>query len=213
MSGFNGTVLAYGQTSAGKSWTMEGPSIWDNNSQGIISRSVDKLFDLISKADEDNNFQVSVAYYEIYCEKIRDLLNPSQDNMKMRETKTDGFVVSDLTEIFCTDRTSVLQVVESGKANRVTAPTLMNAESSRSHSIVSILVTQKNETTGRSMRGRLFLVDLAGSEKVGKTGATGLRLEEAKNINSSLTTLGMVINSLCDGSTHIPYRDSKLTKV
>ena len=106
-----------------------------------------------------------------------------------------------------------MRLIELGKTNRESAPTLMNAESSRSHSIVSILVDQKNTTSGRQKKGTLFLVDLAGSEKVSKTGASGVRLEEAKNINGSLTTLGMVINALCDGSGHVPYRDSKLTMI
>lgn len=118
-----------------------------------------------------------------------------------------------------------------GKANRASAPTLMNAESSRSHSIFSISLLQKDTHSGRNKKARLFLVDLAGSEKVSKTGASGIkdllvsgvyvtclmnigtRLEEAKNINSSLTTLGMVINALCEGSPHVPYRDSKLTRI
>lgn len=213
MSGFNGTVLAYGQTSAGKSWTMEGPSIDDPDSRGVIPRSIDRLFESIGAADENLQFQVQVSYYEIYCEKIRDLLNPVQDNMKLRETKTDGFIIQDITGVYCTDRDSVLRTIGVGKANRACAPTLMNAESSRSHSILSLLVTQKDEKSGRTKHARLFLVDLAGSEKVSKTGASGLRLEEAKNINSSLTTLGMVINSLCDGSPHVPYRDSKLTRL
>ena len=213
MNGYNGTVLAYGQTSAGKSWTMEGPSIWDTASQGIIPRSIDRVFDNITKADMNISFEVSVSYYEIYCEKLRDLLNPHQDDMKMRETKNNGFIVQEVTESFCTDKESILRIIEAGKTNRASAPTLMNAESSRSHSILSINVKQKNEATGRVKNGRLFLVDLAGSEKISKTGATGMRLEEAKKINSSLTTLGMVINALCDGSSHIPYRDSKLTRL
>lgn len=104
------------------------------------------------------------------------------------------------------EKEDVLNVIQMGKANRVSAPTLMNAESSRSHSILTLTVTQKDDLSGRSKRSKLFLVDLAGSEKVSKTGASGLRLEEAKNINSSLTTLGMVINALCDGSPHVPYR-------
>ena len=106
------------------------------------------------------------------------------------------------------------QVLETGKRFRASAPTLMNAESSRSHSILSIHVTQRNEISQRVRRGKLVLVDLAGSEKVSKTGAAGLRLEEAKNINRSLTSLGMVITALTEGPhTHVPYRDSKLTRV
>ena len=106
-----------------------------------------------------------------------------------------------------------MSVINTGKVNRASAPTLMNAESSRSHSILTILLTQKNDNKGINLKGKLFLVDLAGSEKISKTGATGTRLEEAKNINKSLTTLGMVINALCDGSPHICYRDSKLTRI
>lgn len=158
MSGFNGAVLAYGQTSAGKSWTMEGPSIWDSDFQGVVPRSVDKLFEDIEKAPATVQFQIIVSYYEIYCEKVRDLLNPSQTNMKVRETKADGFIVQDVTEIYCTDKESVLRVIELGKTNRVAAPTLMNAESSRSHSIFSILVDQQDTASGRHKKGRLNYV-------------------------------------------------------
>lgn len=213
MSGFNGTIMAYGQTSAGKSFTMEGLSLWEGEGQGLIPRCVNSLFEEIGKSDPNLQFQVVVSFFEVYCEKIRDLLNPQSINLKLRESKDSGFVVQDVTEIFCTDRDSVMRVIEFGKTNRASAPTLMNAESSRSHSIVTILVDQKDSVSGRQRRGTLFLVDLAGSEKVSKTGASGMRLEEAKNINSSLTTLGMVINSLCDGAGHVPYRDSKLTMI
>ncbi len=140
-------------------------------------------------------------------------MNPTSDNLKMREVKQEGFIIQDVTEVFCVDRDSIIRIIETGKAHRASAPTLMNAESSRSHSILSILVTQKLESTGRHRKGKIFLVDLAGSEKVSKTGAKGTRLEEAKNINRSLTTLGMVINALCDGASHIPYRDSKLSRI
>jgi kinesin family member 5 len=153
MSGFNGAILAYGQTSAGKSWTMEGPSIWDTNNQGVVPRFIHKLFDEIEKAPETTQFQLVVSFYEIYCEKVRDLLNPAQVNMKIRETKTDGFIVQDVTEIYCTDKDSVLRVIEMGKTNRIAAPTLMNAESSRSHSIFSILVDQQDIASGRHKKG------------------------------------------------------------
>ena len=181
--------------------------------QGVIPRAVDRLFEHIANADVHTQFTVCISYFEVYCEKIRDLLNPAGDNLKMRESKTEGFLITDIMEVYCTDRDAVITAVETGKANRASAPTLMNAESSRSHSILSILVTQKNEKSGRNRRGKVYLVDLAGSEKVSKTGARGTRLEEAKNINKSLTSLGMVINALCDGQPHIPYRDSKLTRI
>jgi kinesin family protein 5 len=194
---------------------MEGPSLWDTQAQGVIPRTVDKLFSLITEADESTSFTVAVSYYEVYNEKIRDLLNPQQDDLKMREypNKTDGWFIQDITEVFCTDRESVIRLIETGKTYRATAATLMNADSSRSHSILSILISQKNEKTGRNKKGRLFLVDLAGSEKISKTGATGQTKKEAIGINVSLTTLGMVINALCDGASHIPYRDSKLTLI
>ena len=215
MEGFNGTVLAYGQTSSGKTHTMEGPSLWDTAAQGVIPRAVDKLFALINEADVDTSFSVAVSYYEVYNEKIRDLLNPQQDDLKMREypNKAEGWFIQDITEMFCTDRDSVIRLIETGKTFRATAATLMNADSSRSHSILSVLITQKNDKSGRNKKGRLFLVDLAGSEKISKTGATGQTKKEAIGINVSLTTLGMVINALCDGSSHIPYRDSKLTLI
>ena len=111
------------------------------------------------------------------------------------------------------DREGIISTIETGKSYRASAATLMNAESSRSHSILSIQVNQHNSSTGRQRKGKIFLVDLAGSEKISKTGAKGVRLEEAKNINKSLTALGMVINALCDGSSHVPYRDSKLTRI
>lgn len=160
MDGFNGAVLAYGQTSAGKSWTMEGPSIWDSDFQGVVPRSVDKLFEDIEKAPSTVQFQIIVSYYEIYCEKVRDLLNPTQTNMKVRETKADGFIVQDVTEVYCTDKESVLRVIELGKTNRVAAPTLMNAESSRSHSIFSILVDQQDTANGRHKKGIALLVEV-----------------------------------------------------
>ena len=166
MTGFNGTILTYGQTSSGKTHTMEGPSLRDDspNGQGVIPRAIDRLFAMIGDADVNTQFTISVSYFEVYCEKIRDLLNPSQADLKMRETKSDGIVLVDVTESFCTDRESVIRILELGKANRASAATLMNAESSRSHSLVSIVLSQKNEETGRQRKGKIYLVDLAGSE-------------------------------------------------
>jgi hypothetical protein len=155
MDGFNGAVLAYGQTSAGKSHTMEGPSIWDSEYQGVVPRCVAKLFEEIEKAPAAIQFQIIVSYYEIYCEKVRDLLNPMQTNMKVRESKTEGFIVQDVTEVYCTDKESVLRVIEMGKTNRVAAPTLMNAESSRSHSIFSVLIDQQDTASGRHKKGSI----------------------------------------------------------
>lgn len=135
-------------------------------------------------------------------------------NLKVHEDKTRGVYIEDLSERYVSDESEVYELMRIGLDNREVASTNMNAGSSRSHSIFLITIAQTDSKDYVGKTGKLYLVDLAGSEKVGKTGAAGKRLEEAKNINKSLTALGLVINSLTDGkSTHIPYRDSKLTRV
>lgn len=213
-AGYNGTVFAYGQTGSGKTFTMMGADIDDENTKGIIPRIVGQIFDSIMAAPSNLEFTVKVSYMEIYMEKVRDLLNPSHDNLAIHEDKTKGVYVKDLLEVYVGSSEEVYEVMRRGSNNRVVAYTNMNAESSRSHSIVVVTITQKNVDTGAAKSGKLYLVDLAGSEKVGKTGASGQTLEEAKKINKSLTALGMVINALTDGkSSHVPYRDSKLTRI
>ncbi|KAG1042280.1 hypothetical protein G6F46_011650 [Rhizopus delemar] len=213
-AGYNGTVFAYGQTGSGKTFTMMGADIDDENTKGIIPRIVEQIFTSIMAAPSNLEFTVKVSYMEIYMEKVRDLLNPSQDNLPIHEDKTHGVYVKGLLEVYVGSQDDVYEVMRNGSANRVVSATNMNAESSRSHSIVVVTITQKNVDTGAAKSGKLYLVDLAGSEKVGKTGASGQTLEEAKKINKSLTALGMVINALTDGkSSHIPYRDSKLTRI
>ena len=213
MQGFNGTVLAYGQTSSGKTFTMTG----DPSSpvlMGITPRMVTTVFDIIDNASENLEFTVKVSFCEIYMEKISDLLDPSKENLKIRENKNKGIYISDLSETYVTGEFDVHELLRIGNLNRQVGESNMNAKSSRSHSLFSIVVTQTNVDTFASKIGKLYLVDLAGSEKVSKTGAVGKRLEEAKTINKSLTTLGQVITCLTDGkSTHVPYRDSKLTRV
>lgn len=214
MQGFNGTVFAYGQTSSGKTFTMTGPSLCDPDTMGIIPRMVETVFEDIILANEHLEFQVKVAYCEIYLEKIRDLLDPSKSNLKIHEDRTRGIYIDDLTERYVSNASEVYELMRIGGENREVAYTHMNAGSSRSHSIFIITISQSNSKDFSAKVGKLYLVDLAGSEKIGKTGAEGKRLEEAKNINKSLTTLGHVISALTDGkSTHIPYRDSKLTRV
>lgn len=214
LAGYNGTVFAYGQTGSGKTYTMMGADIADDSSKGIIPRIVEQIFDSIARADSNIEFMVKVSYMEIYMEKIRDLLVPQNDNLPVHEDKQKGVYVKGLYEFYVGSVGEVYQVLERGGQARAVAATNMNQESSRSHSIFLIEVTQKNTETGSARSGRLFLVDLAGSEKVGKTGASGQTLEEAKKINKSLSALGMVINALSDGkSSHIPYRDSKLTRI
>ncbi|KAI8846602.1 P-loop containing nucleoside triphosphate hydrolase protein [Chytridium lagenaria] len=182
--------------------------------KGLTPRLVESIFQTIYKAPSTLEFTVKVSYMEIYMEKIRDLLNPQQDNLPIHEEKNKGVYVKGLLEVFVGSVDEVYDAMRRGQDARVVASTNMNAESSRSHSIFVIQVSQKNLKDGSMRTGKLYLVDLAGSEKVGKTGATGQTLEEAKKINKSLSALGMVINALTDGkSSHIPYRDSKLTRI
>ncbi len=193
---------------------MMGADIDDEEQRGIIPRIVEQMFASILRSPGNIEYTVRVSYMEIYMEKIRDLLAPQNDNLPIHEEKSRGVYVKGLLEIYVSSVQEVYEVMRRGGSARATAATNMNQESSRSHSIFVITITQKNVETGSAKSGQLFLVDLAGSEKVGKTGASGQTLEEAKKINKSLSALGMVINSLTDGkSTHIPYRDSKLTRI
>lgn len=214
LNGYNGTVFAYGQTGAGKSYTMMGSNIDDDAGKGVIPRIVEQIFASILASPGTIEYTVRVSYMEIYMERIRDLLAPQNDNLPVHEEKNRGVYVKGLLEIYVSSVQEVYEVMRRGGNARAVAATNMNQESSRSHSIFVITISQKNVETGSAKSGQLFLVDLAGSEKVGKTGASGQTLEEAKKINKSLSALGMVINSLTDGkSSHIPYRDSKLTRI
>lgn len=214
LNGYNGTVFAYGQTGAGKSYTMMGSDIEDDTGKGIIPRIIEQIFASILTSPSNIEYTVRVSYMEIYMERIRDLLVPQNDNLPVHEEKSRGVYVKGLLEVYVSSVQEVYEVMRRGGNARAVAATNMNQESSRSHSIFVVTITQKNLESGSAKSGQLFLVDLAGSEKVGKTGASGQTLEEAKKINKSLSALGMVINALTDGkSTHIPYRDSKLTRI
>lgn len=214
LNGYNGTVFAYGQTGAGKSYTMMGSDIDDDVGKGVIPRIVQQIFASILASPSNIEYTVRVSYMEIYMERIRDLLVPQNDNLPVHEEKNRGVYVKGLLEVYVSSQEEVYEVLRRGGTARAVSATNMNQESSRSHSIFVVTVTQKNVETGSMKSGQLFLVDLAGSEKVGKTGASGQTLEEAKKINKSLSALGMVINSLTDSKTsHIPYRDSKLTRI
>lgn len=213
LSGYNGTIFAYGQTSSGKTHTMEGV-INDPSLQGIIPRIVNDIFNHIYSMEENLEFHIKVSYFEIYLDKCRDLLDPSKVNLAVHEDKDKSVYVKGATERFVSSPEEVLEVIEEGKSNRHVAITNMNEHSSRSHSIFLINVKQENLENQKKLSGKLYLVDLAGSEKIGKTGVEGMGLEEAKNINKSLSALGNVIAALADGNkSHIPYRDSKLTRI
>ncbi|KAK2727831.1 hypothetical protein QYM36_008344 [Artemia franciscana] len=213
LCGYNGTIFAYGQTSSGKTHTMEGV-ISQPHLQGIIPRIVNDIFNHIYLMEENLEFHIKVSYFEIYMDKIRDLLDVSKVNLSVHEDKNRCPYVKGATERFVSSPEEVFEVIEEGKSNRHVAVTNMNEHSSRSHSVFLINVKQENLENQKKLSGKLYLVDLAGSEKVGKTGAEGVVLDEAKNINKSLSALGNVISALADGNkSHIPYRDSKLTRI
>ncbi|XP_025017743.1 osmotic avoidance abnormal protein 3-like isoform X1 [Tetranychus urticae] len=216
--GYNGTVFAYGQTGCGKSFTMQGITT-PASQKGIIPRAFEHIFEAIA-ATENTKFLVHASYLEIYNEEIRDLLGTdSKKKLDLKEAPEQGVFVPGLSCHPVHDVKQCEQLMELGWKNRSVGATLMNADSSRSHSIFTVQLERMQtgemadfDTTIR--KGKLNLVDLAGSERQAKTGATGDRLKEATKINLSLSALGNVISALVDGKCkHIPYRDSKLTRL
>uniref|UniRef100_A0A803XWC8 Kinesin-like protein n=1 Tax=Meleagris gallopavo TaxID=9103 RepID=A0A803XWC8_MELGA len=200
LEGYNGTIFAYGQTSSGKTHTMEG-KLHDPQLMGIIPRIAHDIFDHIYSMDENLEFHIKVNA-------------EWHTNLAVHEDKNRVPYVKGCTERFVSSPEEVLDVIDEGKANRHVAVTNMNEHSSRSHSIFLINIKQENVETEKKLSGKLYLVDLAGSEKVSKTGAEGAVLDEAKNINKSLSALGNVISALAEGTkTHVPYRDSKMTRI
>ncbi|CAH1248124.1 KIF13A [Branchiostoma lanceolatum] len=219
--GYNACIFAYGQTGSGKSYTMMGTA--DNG--GLIPRLCLSLFDsIVSKSNEMLSFKVEVSYMEIYNEKVRDLLDPgtTKHNLKVREHKILGPYVDGLQILAVTKYEDIEKLMNEGNKSRTVAATSMNEESSRSHAVFNIIVTQTLKDLASGVTGekvsKVSLVDLAGSERAAKTGAAGERLKEGSNINKSLSTLGLVISTLADqsaGKGHknkfVPYRDSVLT--
>ncbi|XP_060723749.1 kinesin-like protein KIF1A isoform X7 [Tachysurus vachellii] len=227
--GYNVCIFAYGQTGAGKSYTMMGKQ--EEGQQGIIPLLCEDLFTKINDSNIDNSmsYSVEVSYMEIYCERVRDLLNPkNKGNLRVREHPLLGPYVEDLSKLAVTSYNDIQDLMDSGNKARTVAATNMNETSSRSHAVFNIIFTQKrhdSETDNTSEKvSKISLVDLAGSERADSTGAKGTRLKEGANINKSLTTLGKVISALAEvdsGSnknkkkkkveSFIPYRDSVLT--
>ncbi len=216
IEGYNGTVFAYGQTGCGKSFTMQG--ITDPPSQrGIIPRAFEHIFESI-QSEDNAKYLIHASYLEIYNEEIKDLMGKDHKaKLDVKEHPDRGVYVKDLTMVPCHSVEDMDRVMDMGSKNRHVGATLMNADSSRSHSIFTIFVeTSETGPDGEEhiRAGKLNLVDLAGSERQAKTGASGDRLKEATKINLSLSALGNVISALVDGkSKHIPYRDSKLTRL
>ncbi|KAL1522454.1 hypothetical protein AB1Y20_017442 [Prymnesium parvum] len=218
MEGYNGTIFAYGQTGTGKTFTMEGvpePA----ELKGIIPRAFAEIFEqVLVQGKETVEFLVRASYLEIYNEEIRDLLSKNPHNkLDLKESPESGVYVRDLTSYVVKTTRECDKLRDFGAKNRHVGATAMNQDSSRSHSIYTITVesceTRADGSTSIRM-GKLNLVDLAGSERQSKTQASGDRLKEATKINLSLSALGNCISALVDGkSTHIPYRDSKLTRL
>eukprot|EP01083_Nonionella_stella_P150579 479905_1 len=211
LDGYNCTVFAYGQTGSGKTYSMSG-DLGTAELRGIVPRIVEMIFSGIAQADEHMEFTVKVSYVEIYLEKLRDLLRPSSKNLRIREKKT-GIYIEGVQEVYVGSEEEVLDLMERGSASRAIASTKMNLESSRSHSVFMLTVSQMDARTSSKKSAKLMLVDLAGSEKIRKTEAKGQTLEEAKMINQSLSALGNVINALSERRQHVPYRNSKLTRL
>ena len=217
LEGYNGTIFAYGQTGTGKTFTMEGdrsvPEL-----KGIIPNSFAHIFGHIAKSGDDKNFLVRVSYLEIYNEEVQDLLGKDQQaRLEVKERPDVGVYVKDLSTAIVNNADDMDKIMTLGNKNRSVGATMMNAHSSRSHAIFTTTIecAEKGADKQTMFRvGKLHLVDLAGSERQSKTGASGQRLKEATKINLSLSTLGNVISALVDGkSTHVPYRNSKLTRL
>ncbi|XP_042347033.1 kinesin-like protein KIF1B isoform X4 [Plectropomus leopardus] len=226
--GYNVCIFAYGQTGAGKSYTMMGKQ--EEGQEGIIPMLCEDLFE---KINEDSNkdelsYSVEVSYMEIYCERVRDLLNPkNKGNLRVREHPLLGPYVEDLSKLAVTSYTDIADLMDAGNKARTVAATNMNETSSRSHAVFTIVFTQKKHDSETDLStekvSKISLVDLAGSERADSTGAKGTRLKEGANINKSLTTLGKVISALAEvdnctskskkkkKTDFIPYRDSVLT--
>jgi len=213
MEGYNGTIFAYGQSGSGKTYTMYGPDIYDDVYKGIIPRIVEDIFNYVEKADDNIDFQFKLSVLEIYKEVMYDLLTQQSADIKIQENPETGMVIEGLSEVYLSSIDEFFEYVDLSQSNRKVAETKLNHNSSRSHCILILEVTQSFKKEKLIKKGTLNLVDLAGSEKVSKTGAVGLTLEEAKKINLSLSTLGNVIHALTHKSEHIPYRDSKLTRL
>ncbi|XP_015503769.1 kinesin-like protein KIF1B isoform X7 [Parus major] len=225
--GYNVCIFAYGQTGAGKSYTMMGKQ--EESQAGIIPQLCEELFEKINdNSNEEMSYSVEVSYMEIYCERVRDLLNPkNKGNLRVREHPLLGPYVEDLSKLAVTSYTDIADLMDAGNKARTVAATNMNETSSRSHAVFTIVFTQKKHDTETDLStekvSKISLVDLAGSERADSTGAKGTRLKEGANINKSLTTLGKVISALAEvdnctskskkkkKTDFIPYRDSVLT--
>ncbi|MGH0179785.1 UNVERIFIED_CONTAM: hypothetical protein FKN15_002223 [Acipenser sinensis] len=222
--GFNATIFAYGQTGSGKTYTIGEANISSvsDEEQGIIPRAVAEIFKLLDENDL-SDFSVRVSYLEVYKEDFRDLLEveTASKDIHIREDDKGNIVLCGVKECEVEGLDEVLSLLETGNTARHTGATQMNPQSSRSHTIFTVAMEQRQgsragHSTPHILTSKFHFVDLAGSERILKTGNTGERLKESIQINSGLLALGNVIGALGDPKrkgTHIPYRDSKITRI
>lgn len=210
--GYNGTIFAYGQTGSGKTYTMLGDT---SENKGIIPNTFAHIFSRIGRADGEKSFVVTVTYLEIYNEEVRDLLSPNPHRrLELRERFDVGVYVKGLTGFTVDSVEAINDLMLLGNANRMTRATLMNNVSSRSHAVFTITIEAKDSSSNQTTSGKLNLVDLAGSERIRKSNTSGEGLREASHINQSLFVLSNVISALVEEkTTHVPYRNSKLTRL
>ncbi|XP_004295697.1 PREDICTED: kinesin-like calmodulin-binding protein homolog [Fragaria vesca subsp. vesca] len=213
LDGYNVCIFAYGQTGSGKTFTMEGTE----ESRGVNFRTLEQLFCIIKEREKLHRYDVSVSVLEVYNEQIRDLLVPGNQagaaakRLEIRQAGEGTHHVPGLVEAHVNNMSEVWEVLQTGSNARAVGSTNANEHSSRSHCIHCVMVKGENLLSGESTRSKLWLVDLAGSERIAKTEVQGERLKETQNINRSLSALGDVISALATKSSHIPFRNSKLT--
>ncbi|KAL5556600.1 hypothetical protein UlMin_038836 [Ulmus minor] len=209
LDGFNVCIFAYGQTGTGKTFTMEGIK----QNRGVNYRTLEQLFEIAKERSETFTYDISVSVLEVYNEQIRDLLatSPASKKLEVKQASEGSHHVPGIVEAKVNNISEVWTVLQAGSNARSIGSNNVNEHSSRSHCLLCIMVRAKNLINGECTKSKLWLVDLAGSERLAKTDAQGERLKEAQNINRSLSALGDVISALANKSSHIPYRNSKLT--
>jgi kinesin family protein C2/C3 len=216
LDGFNVCIFAYGQTGSGKTYTMSGPDLMTETTWGVNYRALRDLFQLSNARTHVVTYEIGVQMIEIYNEQVRDLLVSDGSSRRLdirNNSQLNGLNVPDANLIPVSNTRDVLDLMRIGQKNRAVGATALNERSSRSHSVLTVHVQGKELASGSILRGCLHLVDLAGSERVEKSEAVGERLKEAQHINKSLSALGDVIYALAQKSSHVPYRNSKLTQV
>ncbi|KAG7651613.1 Kinesin motor domain [Arabidopsis thaliana x Arabidopsis arenosa] len=217
LDGYNVCIFAYGQTGSGKTYTMTGPDGSSEEDWGVNYRALNDLFKISQSRKGNISYEVGVQMVEIYNEQVLDLLSDDNSQKKtlgiLSTTQQNGLAVPDASMYPVTSTSDVITLMDIGLQNRAVGSTALNERSSRSHSIVTVHVRGKDLKTGSVLYGNLHLVDLAGSERVDRSEVTGDRLREAQHINKSLSSLGDVIFSLASKSSHVPYRNSKLTQL